>query len=691
MKSNNRSHILFRYVIIMAGILLLASFIVIKAFKTTILDAEKWNAKAMKDLSRIEIIAPDRGDILACDGSQLSTNLRYYTVRIDYRSERFKMDQYKQQLDTIADSMAVYFPVRTRKQWREYLEAPLHREKLPRAYRLLRNISYADYMKLRTLPFFNIPNRNRNGVVLEAVNVRKKPYGAMARRSIGGVGEDSVTGEIHGISGLEKALDSLLYGKPGLTKKIPLTKNFVDWADVPPQQGYNIHTTIDIKMQDILENELNKVLELCDAEWGTAILMEVKTGDIKAISNLELNKRTGEYIEGMNRAVLGYEPGSVIKTLSMLIALEVGAVRDTSMYITTGSAYAFAGGRPITDAHGVAGMKVSEVLERSSNIAMTIITAMKYGYDPVGFVNRIAETGFFEPMNTGIAGETTPRYPKVKNNRGGRIAMSRMCYGYTTEISPMSMLSIYNAIANDGKYVRPRLVKGLSGNGIDSVMPVTYIRQQICSKENARILQAMLKKVVWGKHGTGRLLRDKRVSIAGKTGTCYVTENGRYNQSKRRLAFCGFFPADNPMYSCAVLVCNPRKYPRGAASTSGTVLKNTALMMYSRGMLNNSSDYREVSTTNDIPTLYASTYEQKLQAIKKELGVAKVRNISTPCNDTAGVPNVKGLGIRDALATLEDNGYNVEVKGSGYVKAQNPASGSVVAAGTTVVLTLEDK
>ncbi len=688
--NTNRNHILFRYAIIMAGILLLGSLIVFKSFKTTVIDAEKWNEKAMKDLSKIDTIAPDRGKILASDGSVLATTLRYYTVRIDYRSERFMMDKYKSMLDTIADSMAVYFPIKNKSEWRAHLEAPLKRKELPRSYRLLRNISYADYMKLRTLPFFDIPNRNRNGLVLETRNLRKKPYGAMARRSIGGVGEDSVTGEIHGVSGLEKALDSILYGKEGVTKKIPLTKNIVDWADVPAVPGYDIHTTIDIKMQDILENELNNVLLMCDAEWGTAVLMEVATGDIKAISNLELDKRTGEYIEGMNRAVLGYEPGSVVKTLSMLIALEEGVVRDTSRVIHTGSSYAFAGGRPITDAHGVSSMKICEVLERSSNIGMTKIIEMKYGHDPVGFRNRVAETGFFDRMNTGIAGETTPRYPVLKNNRGGRIAMSRMCYGYTTEISPMSMLAVYNAIANGGKYVRPRLVKGLSGNGVDSVLPVTYIRPRICSEENAKILQSMLKRVVWGSHGTGRMLRDKRVPIAGKTGTCYVIENGHYNTSKRRLAFCGFFPADNPKYSCVVLTCNPRKYPRGAASTSGTVLKNTALMMYSRGMLDNSSDYTRESNPNSVPTFYATTRSGSQHELHKIVG-GKVKRIATPRNDSAGVPNVKGLGVREALSRLEKAGYNVEIKGAGYVKSQNPESGTLLAQGEKIVLTLKEE
>lgn len=689
MKKENKTHILFRYVLITAGILLFAICIAVKAFDTTVLSAEKWNEKAMKELSRIIKIRPERGNILASDGSVLATNLRYYTVRIDFRSERFMKERYLNSLDSLSDSLALHFPIRSAKGWKKYLEEPIKRDKLPRSFRVIKNISYADYLKLRTFPFFNIKNRNRNGLVCESAMLRKNPYGSMARRSIGGVGEDSL-GEIHGISGLEKALDTLLYGRPGVAKKIPLTKNFVNWADTPAVAGYNIHTTIDIKMQDIVENELNNMLEKCGADWGTAVLMEVATGDIKAISNLERNKKTGEFIEGMNRAVLGYEPGSVVKTLSMLIALEDGYVRDTSRVIHTGSAYAYAGGRPITDAHGVGSMKISEVLERSSNIGMTKVTEMGYNNNPVGYRDRVASLGFFEPMHTGIAGETTPRYPQIKNNRGGRIAMSRMCYGYSTEISPLSMLSIYNAIANGGKYVRPRLVKGLSGNGVDSVLPVTYIRDRICSEENAAILREMLRKVVWGSHGTGRLLRNKHVTIAGKTGTCYVTENGRYNTSKRRLAFCGFFPADKPLYSCVVLVCNP-KNPRGAASTSGTVLKEVALKMFSRGMLNNNSDYRAQVDNTMLPTLYATKNVTEQDKLMKNLSIKHTKRFAAPKADTVGIPSVVGLGVREAVAVMESIGVNVGIEGSGYVRAQNPAPGTEVEPGGSVLLTLVEQ
>ncbi len=692
-KKSNRKHILFRYGLIVAGILFMSAGIVYKLVDTTVISADEWNEKAIRELSRRDTIIPERGNILAADGSILAANLRYYTVRIDFRCERFMEERFRNALDSIADSLAHYFPSRTKAQWHSHLAKPLSKPKAerPRAYRLIDNISYADYRRLRTFPFFSIRNRNRNGLSVESKMRRVNPYGDMARRSIGGVGATAQCKEVHGISGLEKALDTLLYGKTGLSKKEPLTKGIYNWTDIPAVPGYNIRTTIDIKMQDIVENELNDVLTFCNADWGVAVLMDVATGDIKAISNLEKNPNADNYIEGMNRAVLGYEPGSVVKTLSMMIALEDGVVNDLDEVLVTGHSYAYAGGRPITDSHGVGSLTVKEVIERSSNIGMAKIITRKYDSNPGGFYSRLKEIGFLEPMHTGIAGESVPRVDSVPSNRGGRIALSRQCYGYATEIPPLYTLSIYNAIANNGRYVRPRLVSRLTGDGVDSIMPVTYIRDRICSETNASKMRAMLTDVVWGDHGTGKRLRNDYVRIAGKTGTCYMIEGGAYNTSKKRLAFCGFFPAENPKYSCIVLTCNPKQNAFGAASTSGEVLKSIALKLYSRGMLDNSSDYRAEPAKNDPPVLYATASAAKGKKVGKSITANGVhRSIERPSTSQKGVPGVVGYGLRDAIATLERAGFNVDFKGAGYVSAQSPAPGKEIAAGSKVTLVLRE-
>lgn len=688
-KRGNRDHILFRYFLISAGIFFVSMLIVVKLFKTTVLDADKWNEIANREMSKVTIINPERGEILADDGNVLATNLRYYTLRLDYRSERFREGRLLLSVDSLADSLARYFPIRNKEQWKRHLVKPLDivQELRPRAHLLLRDISYADMEMVRAkFPYLNIRNRNRSGLTIESRLRRRNPYGDMARRSIGAISEDT-TGEVHGASGLEMALDSLLYGVPGQAKKIPLTHNIVNWTDIEPIRGYDIRTTIDINMQDIVENELNTILEEKDADWGVAVLMEVATGDIKAISNLEKNPKTGHYIEGMNRAVLGYEPGSVVKTLSMLVALEDGIVTNLGEAIPTGRSYAYAGGRPITDSHFTSSLRVDEVLEHSSNIAMARIITRRYDRNPAEYYKRIEQLGFFEPMNTGIAGERIPNFPR----KPSRLTLSRMSYGYATEIPPLSTLAIYNAIANDGRFVRPRLVKELIGNGRDSIMPVTYIRDSICSRRNAKILRDMLKKVVWGERGTGKLLRNPYVEIAGKTGTSYMVDSGRYNHAKKRLSFCGFFPADKPLYSCIVLTCRPREGMRGAAATSGTVLKNIALKMYARGMLNNSSDYTVCPVVGTRPTLFADIRDNH-SAIKTGLELPNYRHYPKPQTTPLGtVPAATGLGLRDAVNAIEQAGYQVTFTGSGYVVAQTPAPGTRFMPGGRVHLKLSQQ
>ncbi len=693
MRKDNRTNILFRYGIIVALILLLSSMIVYKLVDTTVLSAAEWNKKAAEELSKTYTIVPERGNILAADGSVLAANLRFYTIRIDYRADKFREQLYRDSMARICDSMARYFPKRTAQEWNDYLMKPLQKpkEKRSRFYPILINATYEQVQRLRTFPFFNIKNPVKNGLVEESYLRRVNPYGNMARRSIGGVGKTSECDEVHGISGIESALDSLLYGKPGVAKLMPVTSDYVNWTDVPAVPGYDIKTTIDINMQDIVENELNRMLEWVDADWGVAVLMRVETGDICAISNLEKSPSGNGYIEGRNRAVTGYEPGSVVKPISMLIALEEGIVRDPNEYITTGHKWRYAGS-DITDDHPVDGLRVEEVIERSSNIGMARIITRRYNDNPGGFYSALKKIGFLDPMHTGIAGEMPPHVDSLHNDNIGRIALSRQCYGYATHIPPLYTLSVYNAIANGGKYVRPRLVTELIREGVDSVLPVTYVRPRICSEHNAELLRRMLRRVVWGDHGTARhFVQNDLVEIAGKTGTCYMIEDGKYNKAKKRLSFCGFFPADQPKYSCIVLTAAPKRNAMGAASTSGTVLKNIALRMYARGYLGrlgNIHNEREVNT-NNTPLFVADA--NRAEAIQKKLGIGgQSRVVATPAvnNNKGVVPDVRGMSPRQAVKRLEEAGFNVVIEGVGSVAGQIPAANTKATPGTRVRLML---
>lgn len=714
MKESKRQHIIGRYMFLVVVFLIFVTCIIYKLVDTTIVRADAWNKKANLELAKMDTIYPKRGDILACDGTVLATNLNYYTLFIDFRSERFKEGDFMVSIDSLCDSLAVHFPKRDRKAWKDYLTMPLKikKEKRPRAYLLVKDVPYCDYELVRTFPFFKIKNPNKTGLTVDSRIKRCNPYGQMARRSIGIVGETKECKQIHGRSGLEYALDSLLYGQTGLSHKVAVTNGIVNWTYTPPVHGYTIKTTIDINMQEIVENELNDMLSSIEAEWGTAILMHVPTGDIKAIANLERDTISGRYIEAMNRALHGYEPGSVVKTISMIVALEDGLVPNVNQTYSIGHSYAYQGTSPIKDTHSPATLTVNQFLEYSSNIGMTKLIAPHFESNPNGLRDRLRDMGFFEKFNTGIAGETTPYYPKLQNNRGGRISMSRMIYGYSTMIPPLYMCAMYNAIANDGRFVRPRIVNEvLSTDGtVDSVLPVTYVRDRICSVEHARTIRDMLYRVVYEKGGTAKRLRNDNVTIIGKTGTAKIAIErpkeskdtlkpgekpvpfkGGYLEGRYRLAFCGIFPYESPQYTCMVLISKPKPGVRSAEMTSGFVVRNIAMKMFARGMLNNHSDYHLESNPGTHPTLYATASEERVEKVKKDLKIGTISHFNQPSNTAEGtVPSVVGLGAREAIVKLEKAGYKVAFKGVGYVTTQSITAGSRAPKGSIVKLNLTE-
>lgn len=694
MKRTSLINIIFRFSIVLALIIFLAVMIVISMFKTTVLHAGDWNNKADSILNVTKDIEPERGNILAADGSVLAANLRYYDLRIDFDSEQFAKKAFTDSVNMLCDSMAVYFPVRTRDEWKTKLEDGFYNkhprrnkagEKLRNIVTILQNIDYASVERLKGLPFFAIGNSGKTGLVIDGKTRRCYPYGDMAIRSIGYVGETRTDSRVRGRAGLEQALDSLLYGVPGKTKKVALTRNMADWEAVPALRGYDVVTTIDINMQDIVENELNRVLEACDGEWGVAILMDVPTGDIKAISNLEKDEASGQYIEAKNRATEGFEPGSVVKPISMMIALEDGLANRLDSVVPIGASWRYAGGNAITDSHYSAALTVSEIIEHSSNIGMARIITRGYGSDPEAYVRRLGTIGFFDRFNCGMQEEAPPTLVSMHPTP---VDLSRISYGYGSQIPPLYTLAFYNAMANGGRFVRPRLYsKLLSKERGDSVIPVSYVRDRVCSEENAAKMRSMLTDVVQ-KKGTGKSLKNDLVPLAGKTGTCYSVHNGGYDHSRKRLAFCGFFPADNPRYSCMVLIYHPRQNMFGAASTSGQVFKNIALKMFSRGMLDNTSDYTAAEPVGRTPQYYASNTPSRAATVSREYATTG-NSAATPAQTAAGtVPDVLGLGLREAVATLEARGYNVSFSGAGYVVSQSVAPGTRLRRNSTVNITL---
>lgn len=704
-RNNNKKNILFRYGLITILFVLFATAIVVKLFETTVVDASDWNRRARRELSAVSIIKPERGNILADNGNILACNLKVYDVKVDLRHQKIrKLSNIPwEKIDSLADSLDYYYPrvkdltlhpdTFKKYSWhtrlkKEFEKAP---DKRTRSLRLAKKKTIEDYERISKFPFFKDFKGSgfRNPLYKEEKNVRIYPYGRMAYRSIGRVNESRETGEFHGYSGLEKDLDSLLYGKPGRAKKVALTRGLTNWVDKAPVRGFDIHTTIDIDLQDMLEEQLLNVCTEVNAEWGTAILMEVATGEIKAISNIELLD-DGTYGEALNRAVLPFEPGSVMKPISLMIAFEDGLVKNVGDMVDCSPF------QRTSDPHGSGPKNMKQVIEQSSNTGIARVIFRGYANDPSRFYDRLEGIGFFEPMHSGIAGECVPRIRRLvdKDSRGNNITMTarhldlaRQAYGYNTEIPPLYTLSIYNAIANNGRYVRPHLVRSLiDENGRDSILPIKYIRDSICSPETARKVRECIKEVVWGEHGTARMVRDDRVMVVGKTGTAYPVENRTYNTAKRRYAFAGFFPYDEPKYSCMALVLGPAG--TSANRTSGQVVKNIAIKMYARGMLDNVSTFTG-TRNNSLPIMAASTKGADKE-LYKALGISSSKRIGASVPDkTATVPDVRGYSARDAIRILEARGIDVTISGKGRVVSQSLPKGTPVKRNTKIRLTLQ--
>lgn len=702
-KHNNKHNILLRYGIITVCFLILSIGVVVKLFNTTVIRAGEWNKRARKELSQVTVIPPERGNLLADNGNILACNLKVYDIKMDLRHEKIIRERSLpwHKIDSLADSLDMYYPLHaklnchpdtfSKYSWHRRLKKEFEKEpgKRTRSLRIARKKTAADFERIRNFPYlkdfkgkgFRIP------VYKEEKNIRIYPYGKMAYRSIGRVNENFETGEFHGYSGLEKDLDTLLYGKPGRAKKVALTKGLTNWVDKAPVRGFDIHTTINIDLQDMLEEELYNICSENNAEWGTAILMEVATGEIKAISNIE-KLDNGTYGEALNRAVLPFEPGSVMKPISLMIAFEDGLVKRVTDVVDCSPF------QRTNDPHGSGPKNMKQVIEQSSNTGIARVIFRGYASRPEAFHDRLASIGFLEKMHSGIAGECTPRIRRLtdRDSRGNNITMTsrhldlaRQAYGYNTEIPPIYTLSVYNAIANDGRYVRPHLVKSLiNEEGIDSVLPIPYIRDSICSPRTAAMVRECIREVVWGEHGTARAVRDDRVEVAGKTGTAYPVEGGVYNKSKRRYAFAGFFPYERPRYSCMALILAPGG--TSANKTSGQVVKNMAIKMYARGMLDNISTFTG-ERKDSKPVFTAGEMSDKtLLSIIGAKSASRYASQSAP--DRSTVPSVIGYDAQSAVKILEQLGMNVVVRGTGRVSSQSIAKGSRITPGAKIILRL---
>nr|WP_286174859.1 penicillin-binding protein [Cytophaga sp. FL35] len=601
-------------------------------------------------------IAPNRGNLYSDDGSLLATSVSRYTIRFD--AVTVKDDDFRENVKPLSNALS-----------RMLGKSPSHYQQLLRKARvnknryalIARNLDYSEYMAVKEFPLFN-KGPYKGGLVIEQKTVREHPLGKIAERSVGyeRVDENGYYTRV----GLEGAFGEYLRGVEGKRLKQKIAKGQwkpIGWENiVEPKDGYDVISTIDINIQDIAHHALLGQLEKYKADHGCVIVMETETGEVKAISNLGRTE-AGKYYERLNYAVgESHEPGSTFKLMTMVAALEDGVADTTDIIDTHDGTWKIYNHRVKDSKWGGYGkISFAKAFEVSSNTAFAQVIHEGYKNNPDKFVNRLMSMNVHRTLDLPIKGEGKPvlRSPGDKGWSG--LSLAQMAYGYEVAMTPLQVLTFYNAIANDGEMVKPRLIKEVKEwNRTVEKFDKEVIDASICSKETASKVQDLLLNVVERKTGTGHGLYSANFSMAGKTGTAqkdYVSKDP--DKLKYISTFAGYFPAENPKYSCIVVIHEPDKsVGYYGADVSGPVFKSIAQKVYASNPLIDEVEMDQVENP-DLDKNYQRFYAEAQKKYSK-------------------VPNVKGMSGMDAISILENLGLEVEVRGNGKVKRQSVSQGA---------------
>lgn len=717
MNKFNNKKIIPRYSIY-AWILTLACVAVIaKALYIMTVRHDFWMAVAERQKRDSMFVRPTRGNILSCDGELMASSLPEFKLYMDFRALHDSNNDslWMAKRDSVCMMLNRIFPEKSKQQFMADLERGRH--KLARHWPIwTKRVNYNIYTEVRELPVFRM-NPNKCGFHVEEFNARQRPYGSLAGRTVGEMFGAKDTARC----GLELSYDSILRGTNGITHRRKVLNKFLSIMDTPPIDGADIVTTIDVGIQDLAERSVIKELKEINADVGVAIVMEVATGDVKAIVNME-KCVDGEYREIKNHAVSDLlEPGSVFKPASILVALDDG-VCDTTMMVETGNGVWDMYGRKMKDhnwTHGGYGqISLPRTLEVSSNVGVSRIIDQFYHNDPERFVRGIYRLGLADNLHIPLVGSTPAhiRMPK-KNGRGQYINWSKttlpwMSIGYETQVPPISTLTFYNAIANGGKMMRPRFVKSVVKNG-ETVMefPPVVQREQIAKPSTIKTMQTILTHVV--SQGLGRKAGSESFLVAGKTGTAQISQGrGGYHTGVTHylVSFAGFFPADKPLYSCIVCI-QKRGLPASGGGMSGPVFKEIAEGIMAKYIKLDVADARDSASVlvPDVKNgnLAAADFVLNALGFKPVLnfnfdiqgnpvwGVAEDSNNSrvmlnrTPLYRYNQIPNVVGMGARDAVYLVESRGVKVKMEGRGKVVEQSLEPGRIIKKGDVMRLKLE--
>jgi cell division protein FtsI (penicillin-binding protein 3) len=712
--------IFFRYFIITVFLGFVAIAILVSAFRIGVTERKEWLKVAESSKQPDLLVNPARGNIYSDDDRIMATSAPQYYLYMDFGAEGFAVDSFYKSRHNSVDSLSYYLSRklknRTAAGYKAHLLKGLKSKK--RQYPLYEGrVSYADLKEIKAYPFLRY-HWTRSGFSTKEMMQRQKPFGMLASRTIGDIySEIDSLGVTRGKNGLELQYDSLLRGVAGLNSVQRVGGRWTNIVAVEPENGMDIRSTIDINIQDLVEKALTDKLKELDADAGTAVVMEVKTGEIKAITNLG-RVGPGRFAETVNHAVADViEPGSTFKVAAMMVALEDKVVEPGTPVDVDKGVYAYANSK-INDhnAHrGGYGMITAEKsIWYSSNVGIAKIILKGYEKNPKKFVEGLHRVGMDADLKVEIpgAGKAKLRWP---NDRyWSRMSLPWMSFGYEVQIPPIQTLAFFNAIANDGKMVRPMFVKDIMKNGkvVKHFDPEVVI-PEICSERVLKIVQDMLYNVVnyqdpspAHRDGTGKPARSEVITIAGKTGTAQIASGGVYRTAGHNVSFCGYFPYENPLYTCIVVVSHPRVGLPSGGLMCGTVVKEIAEKIYANCTV---FDIKKVSD-DSLKILYPHVKNGDYSALKNVMDELKIKSNTTgkvnskfvTANENSKgitlrelpltgslVPDVTGMGAKDAVYALENCGLRVSLSGKGCVVSQSVGKGSKATPGQTVVLTLK--
>ncbi len=694
---NIKKSILVRVRIAFLCVLVFALCVSAKIGHIQFVEGEKW-AKMSEEINfDYKKVKATRGNIYSDNGSLLATDLPFYRVAIDPTLAKDQI--FRKGIDSLSIMLSRFYKDRSAKDYKELLKDARATGK---QYLTLnrRQINYLTKKEMMRWPIFR-DGRYKGGVIFEKMDVRYRPFSNLSRRTVGYVNEDGKG------AGLEYSFNEALGGQNGeaLFQKIAggTWKPVFDGNNIKAIDGLDIKTTIDINLQDVAETSLYNAMKQHNADEGTVVVMEVKTGHIKAISNLS-SDGSGDYVEKFNHAVGGsIEPGSTFKLVTMMALLEDTNIELSDSINTGNGEYTFYNKKVRDHEEGGYGrITIKDAFERSSNIAMAKLMDKHFGTKPSKFLEYVDNLKLSKPLGLQITGEAYPKITRPKDKNWSGITLPWMAYGYGFEVSPLHTLTLYNAVANDGKMIKPIFVTSISqADKIKQEFETETLNSKICSNKTLNQLKLLLEGVV--DRGTAKNLKNSYYRIAGKTGTAVILKDGRY-EKKYITSFVGYFPAHAPKYSAIVLIKNPKGIHQYGNSVAGPVFKDIADNIYSRDInLHLAMEKKKTLEPGVFPVIragkqdeltmlsnelgisnHAATEEEWIKAAKDGSAVVWKRNAVVRDH----VPDVMGMTFRDAIFLLEKSGLRVSYEGKGRVAGQSLSPGTRISKGSKIYLRL---